>query len=180
MQKIIGLVFILSIFGCASYIPVQLVGGERHKDNATMETCTHYIFTFPYLRHQTTIAGALETFDVKESEIYSIERSVWPYLPFLYGQHCLNINMNSTFDVVAYAKKQELGLQQQVITRKKQEAAWKKAQEIKDRADEAKAPGTITGNVDNDFESCNLLEGLARRNCRKKVYDFYDKKEKNK
>ena len=47
----------LLISSCASYSPVQHIGGERHQSAAALESCSFDILTFPVDPKNTSIAG---------------------------------------------------------------------------------------------------------------------------
>ncbi len=105
IRKILSIIVLFLISACASYRPVQHIGGKQHGSGESLEACTQYIFSFPADRRNSTIQGALKSLDIDTSEVYSIEQNYWPYLPFIYGYHCVQFYMNSNFNKGDYLKK---------------------------------------------------------------------------
>lgn len=167
MKNLLGFAVIISLLtGCASYSPIQHVGGHRHKDKVVKDTCTHYILTFPAWRKSMTIANAVEELNVKDSDIYSIEVSGWYYLWPIYTQSCIYFNMNDKYvGPVSSSKPSDFTPAPAPVPGKQYEPG-----------DEA----GFTGSRQADFKRCDELMGLAKSNCRKTVYKYYEDLDKSK
>lgn len=157
----------LLISGCASYSPVQHIGGERHQSAAALESCSFDILTFPVDPKNTSIAGGMSALNINASQVYSIEYTHWMYLWPLVAQKCVYFHMNSKYIP-------EMG--QKISNPTASTAPVIMQTPVAPEA----SVGQITGNMDADFNACDDLMRMERSQCRKKVYNHYRDLEKQK
>lgn len=168
MKKFI--VLFLFFTQCAHYAPVQIVGGEQHKDKITLLACTSYILGFPAHRELFTISEATAVLGISEKEIYSIDASSWPYLFYIYGEHCLRFSMNSHFNPALYKNSRARAEQIALTLEQKKEEAMLREEATRYLEENA---GKISGNWARDVDTCNVLEGQKRLDCLRQVNKFY-------
>jgi hypothetical protein len=161
----------LLITNCATYSPVQHIGGERHQGMAALESCSFDILTFPVDPKNTSIAGGMNALNINASQVYSIEFTHWMYLWPLVAQKCVYFHMNSKYIASNTLKTTGSTSSAPMVMQTPGAAEATVAPE---------APGEITGNMDADFNACDDLMRMERSQCRKKVYNHYRNLEKQK
>lgn len=82
----------LSLFGCSYYTTSQMGTGE-FADKEVVR-CSHQIFTFPLYRTHTRIDHTLVELGLKQSDVYSVEKRIWPWLFPIYFNYCNVISLN--------------------------------------------------------------------------------------
>lgn len=97
MKLIYYSILITMLNACASYSPVQLVGGDKHPAKLHVESCTDFIFGFPTEPEKTTLENVMEKNALKHSDIYSIDTINWPYLNPIYSYRCTQLTLNSSY-----------------------------------------------------------------------------------
>lgn len=167
------LCFILwATFGCTHKEALQILPGTKlHPMGVSQSVCQHYILGFPTNADLNTIHGAIKELKVNENEIYSIEKSSWPYFWFLVYPTCIELYMNDKYVVVSGLKEsttQMGGIKIQDEQETKKFSAPEKFLK----------PGELTGNAQEDLERCGELFGVEKRQCLKKISDYYDGEKK--
>lgn len=171
MKTLLSLIALtLFVASCASYAPVQHIGGERHPQSVALETCSFDILTFPVDPKLTSIHGGMNQLNINSSQVYSIEYTYWMYLWPLVAQKCVYFNMNASYS--APAQKVDVATPSKVVV--------PAAPAVNSTRSSDDAPGKLTGNMDADFAACDDLMRMERSQCRKKVYNHYRDLEKQK
>lgn len=180
-------VLLLSILltSCSIYSPVQYIGGTRHPANTKQEICTHYALRFPIKAKNSTLVHGMEKLNIQPSQVYSVERSVWPYMLNIYGQNCLHFYMNSTYTepAVPPEKTPEVA---KPTPRSPPPPMLVVPAHLEQPRTMLTSEGSlqsyrISGSVDSDLTYCEQHRHTARTNCRKSVFKYYEnlgKKEK--
>lgn len=173
----------LLISSCATYSPVQHIGGERHPSAAALESCSFDILTFPVDPKNTSIAGGMNALNINASQVYSIEYTSWMYLWPLVAEKCVYFNMNSK-----YVTSVKFNDGNKNSANKNSAASDDLASPTTPQPPVPPSPqatpeaplGQISGNMDADFNACDDLMRMERSQCRKKVYNHYRNQEKQK
>lgn len=144
---------------------LQLNPGVRpHPQGKSLMTCSYLILGFPVDSDLNTIQGGVRELGILESQIYSIEKSHWPYLFFLVFPQCLEFHMSDK-----YVEK-EAPVE---LTASKTETV-EKTPKINETVPVTPSPGELTGNAEADLKRCDELIGLAKKKCRRKIFDSYE------
>ena len=169
-----ALTAVLFITNCATYSPVQHIGGERPQSATAIESCTFEILTFPVDPESTSIAGGMRALDINASQVYSIENKQWMYLWPLLAHKCVYFQMNSKYTAKVDPTSQK-------NTGSSTAPVIMQTPATPDTATPTEAlVGQITGDMDADFTACDDLMRMERSQCRKKVYNHYRNLEKKK
>ncbi|MAF76856.1 MAG: hypothetical protein CME60_01750 [Halobacteriovoraceae bacterium] len=160
-QTLAAFTLALLLNSCAHHIPASV--GTGKPSNQEINSCTLNVLTIPFDSQKTKLNYIMKSYDIKPSEVFSVDYTKKYYLLDLLSEECTNITLNQS-----NPKKLEV----------------LKAQAI--QALEANSPNTnkesktfdgVKINPNNPFKEelkkCDRFIALHKQECRKFVYKAY-------